>query len=519
MYDPSVTDLLLTEHAVTRVLADAAGEAAAVPVLLATLAGGLGLAGEPAWLAEPAPGLAAEAWERGAPVWDDGGVAFPVRAGGSTLAVIALPAGAPGDTLLATLESVGAQIGQFLARCRVEAELRESEARRGAILEDDSERHASELALRRLADEQAALRRVATAVAAEGDPGRLFELVSAEVGRLLGAETAHLIRYDDDGEVATIVGGWAVRDDERLPNGAAMRLDSDTAATRVWKTGRPARMDDYSGVEGSLADTLREFGVRSVVIAPVSFAGSLWGAVIISTLSAIPFPEGTEQRLADFAELAAQALANAQAREDAAASRARIVQAGDAERRRLERNLHDGAQQRLVSLLLLLRIATRQVSGQPEAVANLERGTQELVEALHDLRELARGIHPAILTERGLEPAVEALIARAPLPVDLEVELDGRLPAPVEAAAYYVVAEALTNVARYARASGVRVLLAHAGGRARIEVADDGVGGADALGSGLRGLADRVEALNGRFAVVSPAGGGTTVRAEIPLGR
>jgi signal transduction histidine kinase len=513
MYDPSVSDLLLTEHAVARVLAEAVDERTAVPQLLATLAGGLGLAGEPVWRPEPAAGLAAEAWERGAPVWDGGAVAFPVRGAGRTLAVVELPIGAPGELLVATLESVGAQIGQFVARCRVEAELREVEARRVAIL---GERHASESALRRLADEQAALRRVATAVAAEGDPEALFELVSEEAGRLLGAGTAHLIRYDDDGEVATIVGGWAVDKRERVPNGAAMRLDSDVAAKRVWKTGRPARGERYDDLEGSLADTLRQFGVRSVVVAPVSFAGRMWGAAIFSTLSPEPFPDGTEQRLADFAELAAQALANAQARADVAASRARIVEAGDAERRRLERNLHDGAQQRLVSLLLLLRLATRQVAGHADATAQLERGTQELIGALHDLRELARGIHPAILTERGLEPAIEALIARAPLPVELEVELDRRLPEPVEAAAYYVVAEALTNVAKYAEASGVRVHVTRADGRARIEVADDGVGGADPGGTGLRGLADRVEALSGRFTVLSPPGGGTTVRAEIP---
>jgi signal transduction histidine kinase len=233
----------------------------------------------------------------------------------------------------------------------------------------------------------------------------------------------------------------------------------------------------------------------------------------VLSVDAVPFPDGAEQRIADFAELAAQALANAQAREELAASRARIVQAGDAERRRLERNLHDGAQQRLVSLALMLRLAARR---HPEDEALTQAG-EELSEALKELRELARGIHPAVLTERGLEPAVRALADRSRLPVELSVELEGRLPDPVEAAAYYVVAEALTNVAKYAEASEVTVGVVRENGHARIEVSDDGIGGADATGgSGLRGLADRVEALGGRLFVESPAGAGTTLRAEIP---
>ena len=187
--------------------------------------------------------------------------------------------------------------------------------------------------------------------------------------------------------------------------------------------------------------------------------------------------------------------------------------AGDAERRRLERNLHDGAQQRLVSLALMLRMAARR---HPED-AEIAVAGDELGQALEELRELARGIHPAVLTERGLEPAVESLANRAPLPVELDICLPSRLPQPVEAAAYYVVAEALTNVAKYARASGVSVGVERTNGQARIEVRDDGVGGAATeRGSGLRGLADRVEALGGRFVLISPQGEGTTLRAEIP---
>ena len=217
----------------------------------------------------------------------------------------------------------------------------------------------------------------------------------------------------------------------------------------------------------------------SAVAAPIFLGGRLWGAVIVSSVVAEPFPPGAEQRIADFAELAAQALANAQARSDLAASRARIVQAGDAERRRLERNLHDGAQQRLVSLALMLRLAARR---HPDD-ADLRNAGEELSHALKELRELARGIHPAVLTERGLEPAVRALADRAPLPVELDVCIQERLPDPVEAAAYYVVAEALTNVAKYAQASEVSVELERGNGHACIEVRDDGIGARSPAGA------------------------------------
>jgi len=300
-----------------------------------------------------------------------------------------------------------------------------------------------------------------------------------------------------------------------LPPGTRMTLDGDTAVTRVWRTGRAARMDTYDGAEGELAAQMRAYGVQAVVAAPVFLGGSLWGAVVVSSMEPEPFPSDAEQRIAYFAELAAQALANAQAREELAASRARIVAAGDAERRRLERNLHDGAQQRLVSLALMLRLAARR---HPHD-ADLARAGEELTQALQELRELARGIHPAVLTERGLEPAVRALADRAPLPVELDVSIgEQRLPGPVEAAAYYVVSEALTNVAKYADASVVRVTIDRVDGRARLVVSDDGIGGAHPDGgSGLRGLADRVESLDGRLTIDSPLGAGTTLRAELPL--
>jgi signal transduction histidine kinase len=199
-------------------------------------------------------------------------------------------------------------------------------------------------------------------------------------------------------------------------------------------------------------------------------------------------------------------------------SRARIVQAGDAARRKLERDLHDGAQQRLVGLALDLRLAREKLEGDPRAAAEmLDEASAELSRATEELRELARGIHPAVLSDRGLEAAVESLAKRAPLPVALDASVEGRLPEPVEAAAYFVVSESLTNVVRHSGADRAEVGIRRDNGRLLVEVRDDGSGGADPTGSGLRGLADRVAALDGRLQVDDPAGGGTVVRADIPL--
>jgi signal transduction histidine kinase len=285
----------------------------------------------------------------------------------------------------------------------------------------------------------------------------------------------------------------------------------------VWRTGRPARYDSLDGMTGTLAERLRALGITAAVGAPVSFGGTLWGVVVISS-HGVPFPPEAEFRVADFADLAAQAIANAQAREELAASRMRIVEASDAERRRLERNLHDGAQQRLVATSLTVRLAARRVTADPALRAMLDGAGDELARALEELRELARGLHPAVLSDHGLRAAIEAVADVAPLPVAVDVPLDERLPETVEAAAYFVVCEALTNVAKYARASEARVRVGRIDDHAHVEVVDDGVGGADERGgSGLRGLADRVEALGGRLVISSPVGAGTAVRAELPV--
>ena len=368
-----------------------------------------------------------------------------------------------------------------------------------------------------LAEEQAALSRVAVAVATEEDPERLFNAVSEEIGRLFGARAAATVRYLDDADEAEIVGGWERDGQFDAPLGVRLPFQGGAIA-RVARTGETARIDlenEPPDVQGHMVAA----GVNSGVAAPIVVSGRLWGSTSISVDRPDRFPPDAEERLEKFTNLVAVALANAEAREQLTASRARIVQAGDAERRRLERNLHDGAQQRFVSLALGLRLAESRLLDDPAAAAELlAHASGELALGLEELRELARGIHPAILTDRGLTPAVEALAGRATLPVEVNGLPPERLPEPIEAAAFYVVSESLANVAKYASASRARVDLARDDGLLVVEVSDDGVGGADSgKGSGLRGLTDRVEALGGRLRVSSEHGLGTTVRAELPI--
>jgi PAS domain S-box-containing protein len=386
------------------------------------------------------------------------------------------------------------------------------------FLRDITHRKRSEQALRTLAGEQAALRRVATVVASAASEERVFAVVTEELGRVLGGHTANTMRYEP-GDTALVVGEWSKDNLRRVPVGTRVPLDGWTAAARIYRSGRPERVEDYDTMEGDHAEMLRGLGFRSAVGAPIKLGGRLWGVVAVASIDDTRFPADTERRIADFAELVALALANAEARRELAASRARIVETGDAERRRLERNLHDGAQQRLVALALMLRECERTGIG-GDALMLLQRAEAELADALEELRELARGIHPAILTDQGLVAALEMLAGRASVPVELSAALDDRLPAPVEAAAYYIVSEALTNASKHAAAERVRVDVRQVDGEALVEVADDGVGGADQSGgSGLRGLGDRVDALGGRFELESPVGAGTLLRARLPVRR
>jgi PAS domain S-box-containing protein len=377
---------------------------------------------------------------------------------------------------------------------------------------------ASERATRALADEQAALRRIATLVAAEAPPGAVFERVTEEVARLLDTPSASLVRYEDDRRV-TLVGAWREPGSDVNPVGTSFALDGDSVIARVLRSGEPQRIDDYERAGGTLADQLRTLGYRSSVAAPITVGGRLWGALIASTRRPEGLAERSERRLCDFADLVAQALSNADAYDKLAASRARVVEAGDAERRRLERNLHDGAQQQLVSLAVQLRLVEARLESDPaRARQELVDARDQLGNALNELRELARGLHPAILTDGGLAPALSALATRAPVPVEITDVPGDRLPEPVEAAAYYLIAEAVTNVAKHAQASHVSVSVRRDDGRVVVDVVDDGVGGADAdSGSGLHGLADRVEALHGRLRIDSPRGGGTRIEAQIPV--
>jgi signal transduction histidine kinase len=370
--------------------------------------------------------------------------------------------------------------------------------------------------LEALLAEQAALRRVATLVAGDPDAGRLFEAVCEEVGRVLGVDSANVLRFED-AHTQTVVGAWAADGAPWFPAGERVPIDGETVSGKVRRTGRPQRVDEYTGVRGELVKRLREVGVRSAVGAPVKVAGVTWGAIVASSGRPHAFPEGVEHRLADFAELVTAALANVDAREQLAASRARIVQAGYEERRRLGRDLHDGAQQELVSAVISLKLAQRKAADAPHEVGGLvDEALAQLQSGIRDLRELAAGIHPSILTDRGLGAALKALAARSPLPVELGDVPSERLPAPVETSAYFVVAEALTNAAKHARGSHVDVAVRVEDGLTIVEVRDDGIGGADpSAGSGLRGLADRVNALGGKLEIESPAGDGTAIRASI----
>jgi PAS domain S-box-containing protein len=360
-----------------------------------------------------------------------------------------------------------------------------------------------------LADEQAALRRVATLVAAGRSRAEVLAAVTREAGELFGATTVNLVRWEGVLDEIVVVGGWSDGSEPPIPPRTRFHPEHDGVTIRVLETGFASRGDEASP----------EFGRRCVIASPVIVSAALWGALAAMRHDGDNFPPEAEVRLRSFADLMAQSIANSQAQEELRASRARIVNAADEARQRLERNLHDGAQQRLVAVSISLRLAIAKLHAAPDdARPLLDSAAEELTHAIDELRELARGIHPAILTDRGLGPALEALAGRAPLPVAVEHDLDDRLPPPVEAAAYYVVSESLTNIAKYARASEVEVRVSRRDGVARVDVVDDGVGGADPTrGSGLRGLADRVEALDGRLGVESPPAEGTRVWAEIPV--
>jgi signal transduction histidine kinase len=378
----------------------------------------------------------------------------------------------------------------------------------------NAESHAS---LTRLTEEQAALRRVATLVAQGVPPVEIFSAVSDEAARLFSARAA-VLRFSRDGPAVVFVG---VSKNLDLPAGTRWEFQPGMASTQVYRTGRSARVDavDWPSAGGPLAAAARRLGIVSTVGSPIVAEGRLWGAMTVASADDL-LPLGTEGRLEKFTELLATAIANAESRSELAASRRRIVAASDQARRRFERDLHDGTQQRLVSLALAARVAEADAAaGRGDPGADLARIAAGLADATAELQEFSRGIHPAILSERGLGPALRALARRSAVPVDLDVTTTARFSDPVEVAAYYVASEALANAMKHARASHIEMSLAARDGSLLLSVRDDGAGGADpARGSGLAGLADRVEALGGSIRVHSAAGAGTHITADLPLG-
>jgi signal transduction histidine kinase len=372
--------------------------------------------------------------------------------------------------------------------------------------------------LEQVAAEQSALRRVATLVAQGVPAPKIFMAVSEEVAQLFGENLAAVGRFDVDVSAITIVG---IADNvEGVEVGTRVELTEETPAGRVYATGRSARVDraDWSHASSQMGKIADQLSVVSSVSSPILVEGRLWGAM--SALATTkPLPADTEERLERFSELVATAIANTESKTELAASRRRIVAASDEARRRIERDLHDGTQQRLVSLGLAVRAAEASVPPHLRDLrAELSKIAEGLAEAATELQEISRGIHPANLSQSGIGAALRTLARRSTIPVVVNVAIEGRLPEPIEVAAYYVASEALANATKHAEATEIEVSLEEQGGRVQLTIHDNGIGGADpARGSGLVGLIDRIEALGGSIAIRSVHGHGTSIAAELPL--
>jgi signal transduction histidine kinase len=381
-------------------------------------------------------------------------------------------------------------------------------------------------ALGRLAEQQAALRRVATLVARGAAPAEVFCAVADEMAQCLNADNASVNRFDGDEMVILAVSHLDPGMKNKPAVGQRITLEGNNIAATVMRTGRPARQDSSEKDSGAVTAFLREMGFRCTVGVPIVVDGCVWGGAAVASSALDPMPPDTEARMGDFTDLVATAIANAATRDELIASRAeliasraRIVAAADDGRRRLERDLHDGAQQRLIALGLKTRLAEASV---PPDLQALREQLCDIVSGLTgvstDLQEISRGIHPAILSKGGLAPALKAVARRSAVPVTLDLAIDRRLPDSVEVGAYFVVSEALTNAAKHARASQVAVCGRSKDDNLCLSIRDDGIGGADlSKGSGLLGLKDRVEALGGRIRITSPAGCGTSLDVTIPL--
>jgi signal transduction histidine kinase len=371
--------------------------------------------------------------------------------------------------------------------------------------------------LTRLAVEQGALRRVATLVARAAPPDEVFAAVTTEIGLLIPADSTQIGRYERDG-TATSIARWS-KPGIDLPPVARWELGGPNVTTLVAQTGRPARIDNRADGTGEIGPEARAARARTSVGAPIVVEGQLWGVAIATSTRGRRFRGDSEARLAAFTDLVASAIANAETRDELAASRARVLAAADEARRRIERDLHDGTQQRLTALALELRATEAAVPPAMTGIrTQLSRTVKGLAAAVDDLQEISRGIHPAILSKGGLGPAIKALARRSAIPVEVELNSDTRLPERIEVGAYYVVSEALTNAAKHSRASVVYVRVDVDHLIAQISIRDDGIGGADpSRGSGLTGLQDRVESLGGTFEIRNSVGDGTAILARIAI--
>jgi GAF domain-containing protein len=421
-------------------------------------------------------------------------VGAPIVVGGRTWGAMAV-AGYEAEPLPPATETLIAQFADLVATAVANAEARAE--------------------VERLAAEQAALRRVATLVAEGAPPSAVFDAVAGEMATLLDADQVAMNRFEPADEMLVLAHRGL--DVARTPVGSRVNTEGESATATVRRTGRPARIDNYERAEGALAEIARATGLRSSVSAPIVVEGRLWGLITASWKREQSPPADTEDRMLRFAQLLDTAIANADSRDQLSASRARLLTEGDDARRRVVRDLHDGAQQRLVHTIVSLKLAQRALRDEGgkaeslvgEALEHAEQGNAEL-------RELAHGILPAVLTRGGLRAGVGALVARLDVPVDVDVPAE-RFPAETEASAYFIVAEALTNVVKHSHAQRAEVRTTVHDGMLHIEVRDDGVGGADPNGHGLVGVRDRVTALGGRLDIEASAGGGTLVAATLPL--
>jgi signal transduction histidine kinase len=383
-----------------------------------------------------------------------------------------------------------------------------------AVSLDNAELYTS---FRLIADEQAALRRVAVQVAQGASPGAVFDAVAAELGALLDAHGVSLCRFESSDELTVLAHHGP--DAQRVPPGTRIRHDEASVSAAVRRTRRPARMDSYAGTGGQLGDLLRDLGFSSGVGAPIVVDGRMWGITIANWVGDTHAPADTEQRLAQFTQLLETAIANADGRDQLTASRARLLTEADEARRRVVRDLHDGAQQRLVHTIVTLKLAQRALDEDGDEVAPLvAEALEQAQQGNAELRELAHGVLPAAVTSGGIRAGVREVVKRLDLPVRASLPT-ARYATEIEASAYFIVAEGLTNVVKHSKASAAEVTVQAEGGVLHIEVRDNGMGGADPTGHGLVGMNDRVTALGGRLEIESPAGHGTRLLATLPLGR